>query len=490
MFAYGHVGGNHDATAAINTSRIVDAILEENKAQGRPAIISMDLNANPEDINSVATKLLGSERWIDVGARASLWGGTDIASTCNTIGPNTGTRSYYIFVHPTPTGYIHQVRNHDDKTYATHARVEITFRLNGNQFPTRIAGKITPLHDMNPNEDDGINWEKSDAIAIEGELQKEEHNLAALQYEGNMEGMYTAWVRVMEEGIILSACLENQGPAVPRGRGSPTTRWALQQPVLRQITLNTITCGKEEAEKQQAIRDIGEDANRTQAAYRQLQCIQKAIAKAKPNSYNDIPQHIKSRIDKTYREHAMTVNTNTKDAADAGLITMNAFQIKLKHELTEMLQQSEGTKTKLRRATRAATTKAFSYKTQGMRRAYAASRPPPQQPLTVIQHEGKTRFTPDDIDHVYDLQLGKMFEGEHGGHRRRLARAGAFIEKYEDLCHHAPQSKINPLEQEDAFIKHYDQVAQRQHPSTTCIPRKSNSRLSPTRSGWQHSTNW
>ena len=61
--AYGHVGGHHDATAAINTSRIVDANLEENKAQCKgPAIICMDLNANPEDINPVATRLLGSER--------------------------------------------------------------------------------------------------------------------------------------------------------------------------------------------------------------------------------------------------------------------------------------------------------------------------------------------------------------------------------------------------------------------------------------------
>ena len=77
-----------------------------------------------------------------------------------------------------------------------------------------------------------------------------------------------------------------------------------------------------------------------------------------------------------------------------------------------------------------------------MRRAHAAARAPPKQPLTMIQHEGKPCFTPDDIDKAYDLQLGKMFEGEDGGYIRRLARARVFIEQYDDLCHLATQFNI------------------------------------------------
>ena len=112
--------------------------------------------------------------------------------------------------------------------------------------------------------------------------------------------------------------------------------------------------------------------------------------------------------------------------------------------MTEILQQSENTKTKMRRTTRAAATRAFSHKTQGMRRAYAAARQPPQQPLTIIQHEGKPCFTPDDIDKVYDQQLGKMFEGEEGGHRRRLARAGVLLRNMKISATMHPNSKLNP----------------------------------------------
>ena len=298
---------------------------------------------------------------------------------------------------------------------------------------------------MNPNDDDGTNWRKTVGTAIEGELHSQEQHLSVHEKKGDIEGLYKTWVRILKEGIIRATGLEKQGPAVPRGRGSPTIKWALRKPALPQLTVRTITCGKEEADRQQDISEIGEDANRLQAAYRQLQFIQRAIAKAKPDTFNCIPQHIRTRIDKTYMEYADIVNEHTKDAAQAGLISVNAIQIKLKLELTEILQQSEGSKTKLRRATRAAATKAFSHKTQGMRRAYAAARPPPQQPLVIIQHEGKPCYTPDDIDRAYDPHLGKMFEGEQGGHRRRLARGGAFIEKYEDLCHHAPPFKIKPL---------------------------------------------
>ena len=113
-------------------------------------------------------------------------------------------------------------------------------------------------------------------------------------------------------------------PSVAQRQRFTDHQMGLQQPVLPQITVKTITCGKEEAERQQAISDIWENANRLQAAYRQLQYIQRAIAKAKVSNYNDIPQHIKARIDKTYHEHAAIINTNTNDAAKAGLITTNA----------------------------------------------------------------------------------------------------------------------------------------------------------------------
>ena len=79
---------------------------------------------------------------------------------------------------------------------------------------------------MNPNDNEGKNWRKTVGNAIEGELNKEEHNLAAHHFQGNIEGMYKTWVRVLEERMIWATGLENEGPALPRGRGSPTIKWA------------------------------------------------------------------------------------------------------------------------------------------------------------------------------------------------------------------------------------------------------------------------
>ena len=200
--AYGHAGGHHEATAAINTSRISGAMLEENKAQGNgPAIICTDHNAETDDTNAVVTKLLGAEIWIVAGARASPWGGVNNAPICNANGSKAGARRDYICAHPALIGYINRVNVHDDATFATHARVELISLFNGNKFRTRTAGKITPLHDMNPQDDDGKNWRPTVGSAIESKLQQAEHNLATLHREGNVEAGSWRKVSSLQPGL-------------------------------------------------------------------------------------------------------------------------------------------------------------------------------------------------------------------------------------------------------------------------------------------------
>ena len=74
---YGYTGGHHNSTAALNTSQLFGIAAEENRKQGNPpAIICTDLDADPEDLNYLRDQLLAADRWLDIGARASVWGAT------------------------------------------------------------------------------------------------------------------------------------------------------------------------------------------------------------------------------------------------------------------------------------------------------------------------------------------------------------------------------------------------------------------------------
>ena len=90
---------------------------------------------------------MGADRWIDVGARASLWGGVDGENTCHAAGTSDGARRDYIFIHPALLRYVAEVKVHQDATFATHSRVEVVFNFHGNRHVTRTANKICSLHD-------------------------------------------------------------------------------------------------------------------------------------------------------------------------------------------------------------------------------------------------------------------------------------------------------------------------------------------------------
>ena len=61
-----------------------------------PAFITVDLSAEPEDIEQVMV-LLQTHGWQDLGAIASTWGGEDLVPTCLTARSNEPTRRDYIF---------------------------------------------------------------------------------------------------------------------------------------------------------------------------------------------------------------------------------------------------------------------------------------------------------------------------------------------------------------------------------------------------------
>lgn len=145
VLGYAHVGRHYHELAAKKTSNLVSAVFDEHMEKcGSPAVFAMDLNADPGNIPFIKETLLGTEKWTDIGACASIWDGTCAQPTCATAGRNPNTRKDYIFVHPLLLRYINEVKVQDDATFATHSNVEVVFRFNGDTFITRYAKKQNP----------------------------------------------------------------------------------------------------------------------------------------------------------------------------------------------------------------------------------------------------------------------------------------------------------------------------------------------------------
>ena len=147
---------------------------------GGPAVLAIDLNANPTDIPHISERLMAKYHWIDAAGRASLWGGIDEQPTCNAPGAKATTRRDYIFVHPALARYISKVTTYNDGMFATHARVEVTFRFNDNTFLTRATTKTTTIHYQGKEQyEDPKERRAKYHNAIEGHLKKRSPNSKA-----------------------------------------------------------------------------------------------------------------------------------------------------------------------------------------------------------------------------------------------------------------------------------------------------------------------
>ena len=97
---YGWTGARQDDMAASRTDAIIAAIEKEvEKQPPGPMAIAGDLNSSVERLPSLQ-HLMNTHSWIDVGARASFFGGTDCQTTC--MGPNASeaTRNDYFICNP------------------------------------------------------------------------------------------------------------------------------------------------------------------------------------------------------------------------------------------------------------------------------------------------------------------------------------------------------------------------------------------------------
>ena len=210
-------------------------------------------------------------------------------------------------------------------------------------------------------------------------------------------------------------------------------------------TFTSACRGPEEAKRMQELNELCKASMQTQANYRQLHHALRSVVKTKGQMHAHIKPDAPIFPQGAYNAHSAQLNPQIFEDFKTGRIAKEHFLVKTRLELQDMLATAEKQQSMHRRAARKEANKAFADQHKGFRRAAVAARPPPQPPMVCIRHKDKPCFDPASIDAAYDDLIGSMFEGEEGGYSRRLARAGAFIDKYADVIHAGDQFPIKPL---------------------------------------------
>ena len=177
---YGYVGGATDAHAAARTSALLGATFTEHAAHGGgPAIIAVDLNADPAQVPFCST-LLEQAKWVDLGAVAGCLGGIDGAPTCRAPSAVKATRRDYLFMHPSLRHRVRTVHVHDDGVFATHARISVKLALR-QPYWCYHASTIASMHEAYKEEEgDYATWKTTAKAAAEANYQARDAEFATV----------------------------------------------------------------------------------------------------------------------------------------------------------------------------------------------------------------------------------------------------------------------------------------------------------------------
>ena len=162
---------------------------------GGPCFFCIDLNADPEDIPFI-DYLLNTANWIDLGAKANLWGGISNETTCMAPNSNKPTRRDFIFAHPDIIPAITNVTVAPPGTFAVHQTITVQFATAIQ--PIRVL-KHKPLPTYahhRPDDQDDKEWRQTIAKNIAEEYKQNPKQ----EQQQNVDQRYNHFLRINLKG--------------------------------------------------------------------------------------------------------------------------------------------------------------------------------------------------------------------------------------------------------------------------------------------------
>jgi hypothetical protein len=215
---YGYTGGSGNKAQAKKTDIVMQAIALEIKAQPRgPICICGDINADPQDIPTIQA-MLDHEGWVDLGAKASIWGQPPKEHTCLTPNAKRPTRRDYVFVNSDLFPMVTNFSVIHDQIYPTHStlRFRVSHKLVDHhktlwQRPLPLSDlledhfqRVTALEGLAESLVTELRSEHKEQlhVSIVQSLSTQAHNFAVAQREGDVESYWRIWRQAIEHGFL------------------------------------------------------------------------------------------------------------------------------------------------------------------------------------------------------------------------------------------------------------------------------------------------
>ena len=223
---YGWTGGETNTKVAARTDDICSAILAEQLLYpGVPMCIAGDINCLPSSLPHLCQLLSPQFGWTDLGAIASVWGGTDHQGTCRAPNSDTYNRRDVMIVNAAFFGLIHSFYLEHD-LFDVHATLTIEFNTQSdmgtkqNKMPKSMASQLEELfegtlgEEVNQNSRDlkWTNFLNSFHSCVDKHMAQASARINEFCHDWNTNPAWCLWNSVLEEAFVDFAQIPTRMP--------------------------------------------------------------------------------------------------------------------------------------------------------------------------------------------------------------------------------------------------------------------------------------
>ena len=209
---YAYTNGHNEAEQAAKTDRIIMAVSEDNKADGKPnAMIIGDVNADIEDLPTLMG-LVAQESWHDAGSHPSARDPEgNVQMTCRPEGAKASTRRDYAFLNQGAAGHFKGFEVDHDSPYTVHSPITVHFSIS-KSTPPRQLEVYQPLDTFVRRDEGGKRMLQQLWAVMDHEFKAHEPHLIEAWRNKNAAKIWDLWSKCVE------AAFKEQDAPFKRGR--------------------------------------------------------------------------------------------------------------------------------------------------------------------------------------------------------------------------------------------------------------------------------
>ena len=235
---YGWTGGHQDDWAANRTDGLIECILDEVQFRPptQPILLVGDLNCTPDRLPHLQG-LISDFSFVDLGAKASVWGGYDCETTCIAPNATAGSRSDFMLCNPAMVPLVQNFKVLGDDAFPVHKVLRLSISVVGcsqrntcNKVPPSMEAHITKIFEDSIKDEDLSNVDRTDRWKmflerfqglVSQHLDQSWFSFHTFCSVGDTTSAYLSWSRSIENAFLEFCKIPDTACKMHIGRGQP-----------------------------------------------------------------------------------------------------------------------------------------------------------------------------------------------------------------------------------------------------------------------------